>query len=148
MNRYRISWLEGLFRGVITWIIFDFLCSKLGVYSIWINLLVIITGIILSSYINIILNKYNNRVWLLFNYVLGLGCCLVALFGWPYIFYIKLRCNLFPPRELWTGEGVLVILYWGSFCVITEIIRLIVLIVYYRKNKYGKVLRKDYVNDD
>lgn len=43
---------------------------------------------------------------------------------------------------------MLVILYWGSFCVITEIIRLIVLIVYYRKNKYGKVSRKDHVNDD
>ena len=51
------------------------------------------------------------------------------------MFYIKLQCTLFPSRELWTGEGVLVILYWGFFCVITEIIRLIVLIVYYRKNK-------------
>ena len=135
MKRYRISWLEGLFRGVIAWIIFDFLCSKPGVYSIWANLLVIIMGIILSSYINIILNKYNNRMWLLFNYVLGLGCYIVVLFGWPYMFYIKLQCTLFPSRELWTGEGVLVILYWGFFCVITEIIRLIVLIVYYRKNK-------------
>lgn len=128
---YIMPIFDGIIRGSLMWIICGFLCSQKALYSLGMDLAVILEAILLSFIFTVISHHKDKNKHLVIGYLVSFVSCIVTIFLW---IFMRIPFHLFEPRELGNGDGIWLIYYWSLFYIITFIWRCITFLFYFIRN--------------